>query len=98
MLPEISNVPVKMHAFSCISSSFLASSNSFGTPCGLVWALKHRFHKSLQKGAVSLSRKPVSWIWRDLTSGWRKETISSCAWGAKMTSQDSGNSRIEIPL
>lgn len=60
---------VEQRAFSCISSNFLASSSSLGTPCGLVWALRQRFHNSLQKGAVSLSRKPVSWIWRDLMSG-----------------------------
>lgn len=60
---------VEQRAFSCISSSFLASSSSLGTPWGLVWALRQRFHNSLQKGAVSLSRKPVSWIWRDLMSG-----------------------------
>lgn len=58
-----------LRAFSCINSNFLASRSSFGTPCGLACALKQRFHSSLQNGAVSLSRKPVSWIWRDLMSG-----------------------------
>lgn len=64
---------LRFHAFSCISSSFLASSSSLGTPWGLVCALKHRFHSSLQNGAVSLSRKPVNWIWRDLMSGWKRD-------------------------
>lgn len=57
--------------FSCISSSFLASSNSFGTPWGLLWALKQSFQSSLQNPAVSLSRNPVSWICNLLISGCR---------------------------
>ena len=48
--------------FSWINSSFFASNSSFGTPCGFVWALRHRSHNSLQNLAVSLSRNPVSWI------------------------------------
>lgn len=55
--------------FSWINSSFLASNNSFGTPCGLLCALKQRSHSSLQNFGVSLSRKPVSWIWSTLISG-----------------------------
>lgn len=60
------------YTFSWMSSSFLASSNSFGTPCGLFCALRHSFHNSLQKAGVSFSRKPVSWICSFLISGWNK--------------------------
>ena len=52
-----------------MSSCFLASSSSFGTPWELVWALRNSLHSSLQKEAVSLSRNPVSWICRALISG-----------------------------
>lgn len=52
-------------------SNFFASNNSFGTPCGLLWALRQSFHNSRQKLAVSLSRKPVSWIWIFLMSGYK---------------------------
>ena len=58
--------------FSWISSSFFASKSSFGTPCGFACALRHKVHSSLQKPAVSFSRKPVSWIWRVLMSGCAK--------------------------
>ena len=58
-----------MPAFSCISSSFLASNSSLGTPCGLLCALRQSSHSSLQNFGVSLSRKPVSWICSTLMSG-----------------------------
>lgn len=58
--------------FSWISSSFFASKSSFGTPCGFACALRHKVHSSLQKPAVSFSRKPVSWIWRVFMSGKRE--------------------------
>ena len=55
--------------FACASSAFFASSNSFGTPCGLSWALKHSFHSVSQNVAASLSRKPVSCICSSLMFG-----------------------------
>ena len=60
------------HTFSCMSSSFLASRSSLGTPWGLACALKSSFQSSLQNGAVSFSRNPVSCIWSDLISGSNK--------------------------
>lgn len=61
------------YTFSRISSCFLASRSSLGTPCGFSWPLRHNDHSSLQNLAVSLSRNPVSWIWRDLMSGYYHE-------------------------
>ena len=55
--------------FSWINSNFFASSSSLGTPCAFVCALRQSSHNSLQNLAVSLSRKPVSWICRTLTLG-----------------------------
>ena len=60
--------------FSCSSSNFFASSNSLGTPCGLLCALRQRFHSSLQNLGVSLSRNPVREIWSALMSGY----INNC--------------------
>lgn len=54
---------------SCCSSNFFASSNSRGTPIGLSWALSIKSHNSLQKAAVSLFKKPVSWICISLILG-----------------------------
>jgi hypothetical protein len=56
---------------SACSSSFLASSISFGTPRGLSCALSIRVHSSLQKAGHSLFKKPVSWIWISLMFGCR---------------------------
>lgn len=71
---SVTDVPGKKlgegQTFSCMSSSFFASSSSLGTPCGLVWALRNSFHSSLQNDGVSLSRNPVSWICRPLMSGY----------------------------
>ena len=41
-----------------------------------------RSHSSLQKGCVSLFRKPVSWIWISLIFGYRTSTkVRSCVAG-----------------
>lgn len=61
------------HTFSCINSIFFASRSSFGTPWALDCALRHKFHSSLQNLGVSLSKNPVSLIWRSLISGCVKQ-------------------------
>jgi hypothetical protein len=45
--------PLKpQRTFCCLTSSFFASSSSFGTPLGSCCALRHSFHSSKQKAAV----------------------------------------------
>ena len=62
--------------FPWISSNFFASRSSCGTPWGLAWALRKSFQSSLQNDGVSLSRNPVSCIWRALISGFMGNHVS----------------------
>ncbi len=66
---RVSSAAFSASIFSCSNSNFFASSNSFGTPWGLLCALRHRFHSSLQNLGVSLSRNPVREICKALISG-----------------------------